>query len=285
METSDLQDIVFQVLRDLNSRFGDGKNKSQLIQDLSVGTIADKVAWITYKAALWKPSELPRFDNEIYIGALFPKDDVSTVRSILWRLVNVGILTPRIISDDRNQFFEFTGYGRKVIKDTKESPYDPFGFIKRLTTDCPKLESDSIAYIQEAISCFLSRYLRAASVMIGLASENEILSLIDRYSLTLCSEDKIDFEKRINSSRSIKEKFEILYNKLRQNKSDLPMGVNELDTWLQGVFQIIRLYRNDAGHPVTITFNAEDVYANLVLFRTYARYLSQLKAHFATKIL
>jgi hypothetical protein len=283
MEVSELQEIVFQVLRDLHTRLGDGKNESQLLQDLNTGNITNKVSWIAYKAGLWKPSERLHQENEIYTGEFFPSGDVSTVRSIMWRLVGLGMLTPRSIHDERNQFFELTSYGKQVLKETKESPYDPLGFITRLTSDCPNLESNTVDYIKEAISCFLSRYLRAASVMIGLASENEILRLIDQYANTLDVKSKHAFEAEISKCRNIKQKFDILYSRLLQDKGNLPVEIRELDTWLQGVFQVIRLYRNDAGHPIGANPSSEDVFANLVLFRTYARYLSKLKEYLASK--
>jgi hypothetical protein len=283
MEISELQEMVFQALRDLDTRFGDGKNQSQYFQELCVGSIANKVSWIAYKAGLWKPSERLHQENETYTGGLFPPSDVSNVRSIIWRLVGLGILTPRAINDDRNQFFELTIYGKQVLKDTKESPYDPLGFIKQLTLDCPNLESDTVDYIKEGLNCFLSRYLRAASVMIGLASENEILKMIEQYAKTLDANSEPAFEKSILKCQNIKQKFDILYNNLLQDKRNLPMAVRELDTWLQGVFQVIRLYRNDAGHPIGVNPSSEDIYANLVLFRTYAHYVSGLKQYLVSK--
>ncbi len=285
MEVSELQEIVLQVLRDLYTRFGNGKNEPQFLQDLSTGGIANKVSWIAYKAELWKPAERLHQENEIYTGSVFPSEDVATTRSIMWRFVGLGILTPRSIHDDRNQFFELTSYGKQVLKETRESPYDPLGFTRRLTSDCPNLESNTVDYIKEAVSCFLSRYLRAATVMIGLASENEILRLIDLYGNTLAVKSKPSFEVEISKCRNIKQKFDILYSRLLQDKSSLPVEVRELDTWLQGVFQVIRLYRNDAGHPVGANPSSEDVYANLVLFRTYARYLSELREYLASKVI
>lgn len=284
MEVSELQTIVLQVLKDLYTRFGDGKNEGQLYQDLNVGNITNKVASIAYKAGLWVPAERLYQETEELIGHAFPPDEAVTIRSIVWRLVGLGILTPRSISNPPNQFFELTSYGIRVLGETEESPYDPLGFLRRLTSDCPKLESSTIDYVQEAINCFLARYFRAASVMIGLASENEILQLIDQFGNTLDAISKPTFEAAISKCRNIKQKFDILYNRLLQDKSSLPEGIRELDTWLQGVFNVIRLYRNDAGHPVGANPSSEDILANLVLFRTYARYVSMLKEYLTRKV-
>lgn len=280
MEVSVLQDMVFQVLKDLYVRLGNNsKLEGQFLRDLNTGYITNKVSWIAYEAGLWKPTEKLRQENEICTGDRFPRDDVTNVRGILWRLVGLGVLTPRSIHDEHNQFFELTGYGKQVILDVEESPYDPLGFLQRLTLDSPYLEPNSIEFVREAINCFLTRYFQAAAVLIGLASENEILSLLQYHGRTLDMIGKASLEKKLALSTSIKRKFDILYDGLFQKKSKLPPEVRELDVWLQGIFHVIRLYRNDAGHPIGNTSSSEDVYANLVLFRKYAYYLSKLKEH------
>ena len=279
MEVWELQEIVFQVLRDLHSRFVNDKNDGQFQQNLNTGNIADRVAWITYRAGLWKPTErLPREDQQ-YVGDVFPRKDVASVRSILWRLVGLGILVPRSIHDERNQFFELTAYGEQVLRETQESPYDPLGFLTRLSLDSPDLERNTIDFMKEAVDCFLARHLRAATVMVGLASENEIIHLIEQYDNSLGEDRKTTFERELSKCRSIKDRFDVLYRHLLQDRGSLPLETRELDTWLQGVFQVIRLSRNDAGHPIGVDHSSEDVFANLVLFRTYAKHLSRLKRY------
>jgi hypothetical protein len=55
--------------------------------------------------------------------------------------------------------------------------------------------------------------------------------------------------------------------------------VSQLDLWLNAIFNIIRIYRNDAGHPVGVTASREEIYTLLTQFRVYARNLSLLKQH------
>ncbi len=186
--------------------------------------------------------------------------------------------------DDRNQFFEISHYGRQVLEEERESPYDPLGFLQRLSTDSPNLECNTIEYIQEAVNCYLGRYLRAATVMVGLASENEILTLLEKYENTLDPDEKTEFDREKSSCRNLKMKFDVLYNWLYREKRQFPLEAREIETWLNGVFQVIRLSRNDAGHPIGVNPTSEDVFANIVLFRTYARYISQLKEYLDAKV-
>lgn len=284
MEISELQQLTLDVLRDLYVRFKADLFDSQFLQDMNTGSIANKVAFRAYKAGLWKPPHPLAQENEIYAGDVFPREDVSTVRSVIWRYVGLGILTPRMMTvDDRNQFFEISHYGRRVLEEEGESPYDPLGFIQRLKTDSPNLQSNTIEYIGEAVSCYLGRYLRAATVMIGLASENEIIALLGKYERALDEDKKKEFQREIASCRNLKMRFDLLYNKLKNDKSQLPIETREIETWLNGVFQVIRLSRNDAGHPIGINPTNEDVFANIVLFRTYARYISKLAEYLDSK--
>jgi len=284
MELGELQQMTLHVLRDLYMRFQQDIYDHRFRQELNTGSIANRVALLTYRAGLWKPSQPLTQENEIYAGDAFPAEDVSTVRSVLWRFVGLGILTPRMMTDERNQFFELSKYGEQILRETQESPYDPLGFLERLSLDSPNLEANSMEYIQEAVNCYLGRYLRAATVMVGLASENEILKLVEIYGNTLEADDKDAFDKKISSCRNLKQKFDVLYDRLHQDRRNLPMETKELETWLNGIFQVIRLSRNDAGHPIAVNPPNEDVFANLVLFRTYARYLSMLKEHLSKQV-
>ena len=84
------------------------------------------------------------------------------------------------------------------------------------------------------------------------------------------------FDQAINARRTLKTKFDYLYTRLNQDKNNFPVEVRELDAWLTGTFQVIRLYRNDAGHPTGTSPTRETVYSTLNLFLVYARLLSRL---------
>jgi len=261
-------------------RIGEG----QFLQNLNTGSVITRVALQAAEAGLWAPSEPITATLRPAAGRMLPEEDQKSIRSIVWQLVGLGILTPRSIQDPVNQFFELSSYGVEVLREETPSPYDPFGFIKRLADDAPHLESETMEYVQEAVETFLGRHFRAAAVMTGLASENEILKLIDLFGGTLEQGARSTFDQAIRRCRNLKEKFDYLYNRLYQVRGELPADIQELDTWLAGTFQVIRLTRNDAGHPTGQKPSREAVYANLNLFLTYARYLSILKSHLTSKL-
>jgi hypothetical protein len=55
---------------------------------------------------------------------------------------------------------------------------------------------------------------------------------------------------------------------------------NDLETYLDGAFIIIKYHRNDAGHPTHTDFDRESSYFNFNLFPAYCRRISDLIGHF-----
>lgn len=55
---------------------------------------------------------------------------------------------------------------------------------------------------------------------------------------------------------------------------------SDWETYLDGIFNFIRLNRNDAGHPTGKQFDAKIVYANLQIFAEYAQYIFKLAKYF-----
>ena len=283
MDLPELHELTLQILRVRFERLREGQtNEGQFRQDLNAGQITDDVAFQSYKLGLWTPDRPLPGDEPRFAGDQFPAEDKGTVLSIIWQFVGLGVLIPRMITDERNQFFDLSKYGKQVLEEGDETPYDPLGFMKRLASDAPRLEPATFGYVQEAVDCFLGRHLRAAAVMVGLASENEILTLIELFRNGLAANLQSGFDQAINARRTLKTKFDYLYTRLNQDKNNFPAEVRELDAWLTGTFQVIRLYRNDAGHPTGTSPTRETVYSTLNLFLVYARLLSRLKEHLSS---
>ncbi len=233
------------------------------------------------EAGLWQPPRPIDNANRPYVWQMLPEEDQGEVRAALWELVTRGILIPRAVNDD-NTFFTITSHGSEVLEATEPTPYDPHNFLRRVSEDAPSLEPETLAHLSEAVTCFLHGHDRAAAVMTGLASENEVLALIELYGATLDGEPKRSFDDRMSQSRNLKQRFDVFYAGLYERRRSLPTGLREVDVWLNGVFQLVRLTRNDAGHPIGAEPAREAVYANLSLFLLYARNLSALKEHLRT---
>jgi len=280
MEIDEVRELTLQALKNMQENLASSRtSEAQFLQDLNTGSVLHRVALLAADAGLWEPPQPIAEPFRGAAGQMLDPRDQSAIRGVLWQLVGTGVLTPRSMLDDMNQFFELTGYGVEVLQEQEPSPYDPMGFMRRLRSEAPNLEPDTLEYMQEAVATFLGRHYRASAVMTGLASESEILRLIELYYGTLQEPAKSRFVQRINQDRNLKQKFDRLFNQLNQDRTALPAQIRELETWLAGTFQVIRLTRNDAGHPSGQRPAREAVYANLNLFLTYARYVSTLKEH------
>ncbi len=280
MDLSQLHRLTLQVLRGFYERFRTKQtSEAQFKQDFNAGHIRNQVAFQAYRTGLWRPIQPLRQETPDFAGHSLPEDDTIAIVSILWQMVGLGILVPRTVIDTQNQFFDLTGYGGEVLGQTEATPYDPIGFKATLRQLAPNLERETLDYVDESLDSFIARHFRAAAVMLGVASENEIFSLTDLYGRTLTGNQREAFRQAMNKCRNTKERFDRIYQRLEQIRGTLPQDVQELEVWLQGTFQVIRLYRNDSGHPKGLDPPQETVYASLTMFLTYARNLSRLKEY------
>lgn len=180
MEPAELRELTLLVLKDRHTLAKTGRpSDAQFRADLYAGTIVDQVAFSAYQAGIWKPPEPLSREEPQFVGAQFPEQFRSSVRGVLWQLVGLGILIPVRLASETGQSFELSAYGQEVVEGVSESPYDPSGSFKRLNADAPALAPETFEFVEEALKCPLARYLRSAAVMLGLASENELLGLIE----------------------------------------------------------------------------------------------------------
>jgi hypothetical protein len=75
----------------------------------------------------------------------------------------------------------------------------------------------------------------------------------------------------------ISRQFKEFTKALESIKGLLPPEVKEgVETVLLGVFEMIRMNRNDAGHPTGRNMDKEVIYAHLQVFVTYCKKIYQL---------
>jgi len=205
-----------------------------------------------------------------------PSDDREIVRQLIWDMVFSGILVPG--SDEHNMnlpHLRVTEFGKKCIKEKELIPYDPEGFIVKFKQKVPNADDTILFYLTESLTCLRYNCNTASTIMIGAASEKTILLLIAAVENSIKEEaEKIKFKKSVESSFTIKKKYDILIEKLKEKKDIFPRQMSEdVDTNLSGIFNLIRKQRNDAGHPSGKTIQREEAFANLQLFPSYVKYV------------
>jgi hypothetical protein len=219
----------------------------------------------------------------IYQGAstaLHPHDR-DLMLEIFWDLFRQGIITLGL--NDSNPGWPFFRLSRFGQSETAHHPYrfhDTGSYISMITKAVPDLLPAAKLYLEEAVAAFYSGCLLAATVMLGVAAEAEFLRLVEVANAN--AEIGKAFDKAVNE-RFIRSKIEAFRKALGPRLSVLSKpAVEDLDINLNAIQSIIRIARNDAGHPSgTVSPSREQVYVNLQMFVPFALQLSRLRGELA----
>lgn len=201
------------------------------------------------------------------------------IEDILWDLVIEGIIRPGR-GDFLNKgwpWYHITEYGEHIRKGQPPQPYDPDGYLVRVTA-ISNIDSTIVQYLEESLKSFRTNLLLSSTITLGCASEKAILILVDACVKSLSNpREQATFEKKIDTI-SIKRKHDALLKLLRDKAlAQLPYELKEdLDHYLAGLFSIIRKHRNEAGHPTGKVIRREELYSYLVTFPSYLEKVYEL---------
>lgn len=254
--------LVIEFLQSSTSGQGDSTNISPDIAKLAVknGMAADPYA-NSGTRNLTPSYELPlKYKN--------------WVEDIVWDLIVEGILRPGLRDGINKGFpwYHVSEYGRTVLAGQPAQPYDPDGFLVRVKA-IPNIDDVIIAYVDESLKAFRIHCLLSSVITLGCASEKAILLLIEACHDALA--DSIEQSKFSKSTEtlSIKKKHDELQKVIKDKIKTvpaLPREVKEdIDIYINGLFSVIRRYRNEAGHPSGKFIKKEELFGLLVLFPSY----------------
>jgi len=212
-----------------------------------------------------------------------PTEDREKVRGILWELVLQGILM--IGKNELEPDFSYvsiTAYGKQVLESGELLPYDPEGYLTKLKTEIPSLDPIIEDYVFESLHAFQKGLMLSCAVMLGGASEKAFLIFLETFTNAMTSPSEKNHFQRLQECNSIKRKFEQTKTKLMTIRT-LPQELSyELDFQFDGIFNLIRLARNEAGHPSGRKIDREIAFAYLVSFRIYCKKIYELIAYFGS---
>jgi hypothetical protein len=202
--------------------------------------------------------------------------DAELVRDIFWDLFRQGFITLGL--NDSNPawpFFRLSRYGQEALQ--SQSPYrfhDISSFLRLVKREVPDLSDEAQEYLEEAVAAFYADCLLASCVMLGVAAEAEFLRLVDiaakgKHSTKFASATKPVF---------IRQRVEKFQASLAPLVKALPREATEdLDTNFAMIQSVLRVARNEAGHPTAANPEREQVYVFLQLFVPFARQLMRLR--------
>lgn len=100
----------------------------------------------------------------------------------LWSLVADGLvyLDPAGQAAD-NWEWKLSADGRRVVGGGPWEPRDSQGYLRRLDQRIPELDRLARRYLEEALRAFNARCHLASSVLLGVASEQVVLRVVDAF--------------------------------------------------------------------------------------------------------
>ena len=217
--------------------------------------------------------------------AAAPKSDQPNPHQIMqavWSLISQGLAyIDYSQSSADNWALYLTEAGRAAANDEEINPDDPSGYIKRLLAEVPGISQVVKGYAEEALLAYNSRLYRASTVMLGVASEAAVLDVAISLASAMKESEAGPYLEVINAKkRNYIAKFEVFQQKLRSKKDLLPEELADgLELTINAVADLLRVYRNDAGHPTGLSVERDECFIHLRMFVLYARKLYLLKAH------
>jgi hypothetical protein len=260
------EEIKARIVEHLRRHLALLDNPSTRGQQLQMGSLYDLFSTEINGLPQWKQSTI-----------------TSVVAEVVHEFANNGLIyfgnPGSMSSHDYFPWITITARGKEVFGSEDWLPHDSEGYVKALKAKVPELDDVTLAYIGESVGAFNRRHLLAATITLGVASENIMLLLIEAYRDWIKDpKHKAAFEKK-TEGRWIATQYSEFKKAFSIDVKALPKHLQgDWETYLDGVFNFIRLNRNSAGHPTGKELSAKVVNANLQIFAEYARYIHNLIA-------
>ncbi len=217
------------------------------------------------------------------VMAASPPENRATHRQIMeavWSLIAQGLAYIDYSQPTaENWSLHLTEAGRAAASDEEVTPDDPGGYLHRLIVEIPEMTPLVRGYAEEALLAYNARLYRASAVMLGVASEAAVLEVALALARVMDDTEAKPYLETINARKqNFVAKFEAFSQKLRSKRNLLPEELADgLDLTLNAVTDLLRVSRNDAGHPTGRGIDRGDCFIHLRMFARYARKLYSLK--------
>lgn len=200
----------------------------------------------------------------------------------LWGLVGEGLvyLDPAGQgSSTDNWHWRASALGIRAATSGSWEPRDPDGYLKRLRAFKPAIDAAALRYVEESLRAFNSRCYLATSVMLGVASE-QVFDGLARSAVAAAKGSAKKLNEALENPRTSQfTRFTELRKQLEPMRADLPEGLADTLT-LDAVADLLRITRNEAGHPTGSVVDEDTAYTHLQMGARYLQKMTLLQAHF-----
>ncbi len=228
-----------------------------------ISDIARNVAYAAVRKGLL--SKVPDFAYETPLA--------DKITAVIWELIMEGVYTPGTGMQYPNlPFLRATEYGLKCFEAGELTAHDPDDYLLRLKTACPRIDDTTLLYTGEALDTFRVGKHLAATVMIGVAAENMLQRLVDAVHGALNMPERREKFERATKGKKVKTQHDEILARLRSPVSPLPTDLESVLTQhIDGIYDLIRRTRNEAGHPTGKRMGRPETHALLLLFPMYCK--------------
>jgi hypothetical protein len=183
-------------------------------------------------------------------------------------------------SSTDNWQWRLSADGALAVKGGSWEPRDPDGFLRRLRRQVPGLDPIALKYVQEALHAFNARCFLASAVMLGVASERVFLGLAEAVA-TAVGTPAGGLRKALDNPRASQHsRFKELRQVLEPRRKEIPNDLADVLT-LDAVSELLRISRNEAGHPTGRDVDEDTARTHLLIAGGYLERMTQMRDHFA----
>ena len=172
-----------------------------------------------------------------------------------------------------------TSWGKKAV--SENDCYfitDTTLFEKLVRKEIPNIDDISILYLKESFQAFRSGCLISSAVMLGVAAEHIFQLLLDQLESSSRHANKF---KNVFKERTILGKINKFKVIITPDKTSFRQDIREsFDTQFLGIQSMIRIYRNESGHPTGKVIDREQAFVNLRLFIPFGKMVHSLMDHY-----
>lgn len=198
-------------------------------------------------------------------------EDERRFRETVWALVIEGIIAQG--SNEASPawpFLSLSEYGEEYLADSAPTPYDPSDYFARLQSTGP-LDSIEERYLPQALATFRKGLPDASAVMLGAVSEHLLILLAESITNNDPAVASVMTEKLTGNALPLLRELRLYFE---GRLSELPRNLKEgVGTTFSGIATLIRVARNDAGHPRLEVVSREQAFTNLQLFPHYRQWV------------
>lgn len=208
-------------------------------------------------------------------------EDQETFLRVFWELVHEGIIAPGMNRSNLEfPWFHITRFGRSLLDgEHSYSFHDVVTYAAVLQREVPGLHQITLLYLTEAMRAFTAGCTMSSVVMLGCAAEHVFLLVLDA---AVASDQWKVRVKSANAERHAVGKMEKFNNVVMQNRGELPRAINEsFAQWMSGFQTVVRINRNEAGHPTGKQVERDLVLNYLRMMVHYCKGMIELKDYFA----